>query len=185
MIAVLADATDLPRWWPAIYLNVEQIAPGDDHGVGQVVELLTKGWLPYTIRWRCRVEESEYPHRIAIAAEGDLAGRGTWTFTPDGAYTDIRYDWQIRGDKPLFCTLSFVLKPLFAANHRWAMARGAARLALELRCRRASTPAERAAIPPPPGPTTAAPLPLAATAGVAIALVVLVARRRRAGAQAA
>lgn len=41
VIAVLADATDLPRRWPAVYRKVKQIAPGDDQGIGQVAELLT------------------------------------------------------------------------------------------------------------------------------------------------
>ena len=39
-----------------------------------------------------------------------------------------------------------------AANHRWAMARGAESLALELRRGRARTEAERGAVPDPPGP---------------------------------
>ncbi|HEY1905085.1 MAG TPA: hypothetical protein VGG91_03530 [Myxococcaceae bacterium] len=48
--------------------------------------------------------------------------------------------------------MSWLLRPVFAANHRWAMARGEESLALELRRRRARTDAERAAIPAPPGP---------------------------------
>lgn len=146
---------------------------------------MTKGWLPYTIRWRLRVEESDYPRRIAIVAEGDLTGRGAWTFTPDGAWTDIRHDWEIRGDKPLFRALSFILKPLFAANHRWAMARGAESLALELRRRRTNTPAERATIPAPPRPTIATPALVTAIGGGALSLTLLYMRRRRMGAQAA
>ena len=178
VVDVLADATDLPRWWPSVYLHTRQRTPGDEHGGGQIVELHTKGWLPYTIRWRFRALESDYPRRITIAAEGDLTGRGAWTFTPDGEWTDIRYDWEIRGDKPLFRTLSFLLKPAFAANHRWAMARGAESLALELRRRRAITDAERATIPAPPGPTTASPFPFLVLAGGLLALCILAARRR-------
>ena len=45
------------------------------------------------------------------------------------------------------------LRPFFAANHRWAMARGEESLALELRRRRARTEAERQAIPAPPRST--------------------------------
>ena len=43
---VLADPEDLVRWWPAVYLDVEELAPGDERGVGKVVRLTTKGWLP-------------------------------------------------------------------------------------------------------------------------------------------
>ncbi|MEO8745789.1 MAG: hypothetical protein ABI334_01555 [Candidatus Dormiibacterota bacterium] len=42
-----------------------------------------------------------------------------------------------------------IFRPIFAANHRWAMARGEESLDLELRRRRARTEAERDAIPPP------------------------------------
>ena len=53
---------------------------------------------------------------------------------------DVTYDWRIRADNPLLRALSFVLRPLFAWNHRWAMARGEESLRAEL-VRRRSAPA--------------------------------------------
>jgi hypothetical protein len=150
---VLNDAPDLVRWWPSVYPEVEQVEPGDERGVGKLVSLYTKGWLPYTLRWQFRVTESRHPYGYTLQALGDFAGRGIWTFTPDGPRVKITYDWQIRADKPLLRTLSFLLKPIFAANHHWAMARGEESLKLELERRRARTPEEVARIPPPPGPT--------------------------------
>jgi len=55
--AVLGDAPDLARWWPSVYLTVSEIAAGDENGVGKVVDLWTKGFLPYTLRWRFTVTE--------------------------------------------------------------------------------------------------------------------------------
>jgi len=49
--------------------------------------------------------------------------------------------------------MTWLLRPVFAANHRCAMARGEQSLGLELRRRRAGTEAERRRVPPPP-PTT-------------------------------
>ena len=49
---VLADAPALARWWPSVYLTVTEVSPGDERGVGKVVDLYTKGFLPYTLRWR-------------------------------------------------------------------------------------------------------------------------------------
>ncbi|HEX7668148.1 MAG TPA: hypothetical protein VF395_01125 [Polyangiaceae bacterium] len=50
--------------------------------------------------------------------------------------------------------MSFVAKPFFAANHRWAMGRGEQSLRLELARRHAGSDATLlAAIPEPPGPT--------------------------------
>jgi hypothetical protein len=66
---------------------------------------------------------------------------------------DVTYDWQLRGEKPLLRRLSFLLRPVFTANHRWAMARGEESLRLELE-RRAATADKRGQVPPPPGPTS-------------------------------
>lgn len=129
---ILGDPLDLPRWWPSVYLAVEQIEPGDASGVGRVVALHTKGWLPYTLRWRFRVIESRRPYGFSLEAWGDFEGTGVWTFTQNGSSVKITYDWKIRADKPLLRYLSFLLKPVFSANHRWAMARGEESLIAEL-----------------------------------------------------
>jgi len=129
---VLGNAMELPRWWPSVYLAVKQLEPGDADGIGRVVELHTKGWLPYTLRWSFRVTESRRPHGFSLEAWGDFEGRGVWTFEQAGRYVDIVYDWRIRAEKPLLRYLSFLMKPIFSANHRWAMARGEESLRAEL-----------------------------------------------------
>jgi hypothetical protein len=143
---ILSDAEALVRWWPSVYLAVHRL-PDD------VLDLYTKGWLPYTLRWRFRTTADRRPHGFSIQAWGDLVGRGVWTLYQDGDFADIEYDWRVRADKLLLRYGSFVFKPLFAANHRWAMARGEESLKLELQRRHAQTPAELAAVPPPPPPT--------------------------------
>jgi hypothetical protein len=124
--AVLDNAPDLVRWWPSVYLSVKQAERGGP------VELITKGRLPYTIHWWFRVAESNLPHGFSIEAWGDFEGRGVWTFEQDGRFANITYDWRIRAEKPLLRYLSFLLKPIFSANHRWAMARGEESLKVEL-----------------------------------------------------
>jgi hypothetical protein len=32
---VIGDSTALPRWWPSVYLEVDEIAPPDRRGVGR------------------------------------------------------------------------------------------------------------------------------------------------------
>ena len=150
---ILRDATGLPRWWPSVYLGVEEEEPGDGDGVGKVVSLFTKGWLPYTLRWKFRVTESNYPYGFALEAWGDFVGRGVWALAQDGDFTNVVYDWRIRADKPLLSRLSALLKPIFSANHRWAMAKGEESLKLELARRRAKSPEEAARIPAPPKAT--------------------------------
>jgi len=46
-----------------------------------------------------------------------------------------------------------MFKPMFRANHVWAMKKGDESLVLELARRHARTPEERARVPEPPGPT--------------------------------
>lgn len=138
--AVLDDACDLVRWWPSVYLRVDLLEPGDEHGVGKVYRLHTKGWLPYTLRWQFRVTESRKPHGWTLEAWGDFVGQGVWTFVQDGPFVALTYDWRIRADKPLLRHLSFLFKPIFAANHRWAMNQGEQSLKRELERRRVAGP---------------------------------------------
>lgn len=150
---VIGDAPDLVRWWPSVYLEVRELEPGGESGVGKVVSLYTKGWLPYTLRWQFRVTESRAPRGFTLEAWGDFVGRGVWAFEQDGDHVQITYDWKIRADKPLLRTFSFLLKPIFSANHQWAMKKGEESLLLELARRHAQTEEERSRIPPPQGPT--------------------------------
>jgi hypothetical protein len=129
---ILANATDLPRWWPAVYLEVVETKPGDEDGIGKEVSLHTRGWLPYTLRWHFRVTESDYPHSFAMEAWGDFVGRGEWRLRQDGGNVQVTYDWRVQAEKPLLRYFSFLLRPIFAANHRWAMAQGEKSLRREL-----------------------------------------------------
>jgi hypothetical protein len=145
---VLRDADTLPRWWPSVYLDVAEVRPGGPDGTGRIVELLTKGWLPYTLRWRITSIDPATDTGFAIGASGDFVGGGRWTFEQEGPEVRVTYDWRIRAQKPLLRRLTWLLRPAFAANHRWAMARGEESLRLELRRRRGAT-----GVPEPPPAT--------------------------------
>lgn len=173
---IIGNALDLPRWWPAVYIDVAELERGDERGVGRVIDLYTKGFLPYTLRWQFRVTESNYPRGFALEAWGDFVGRGIWTFEPDGDEVSITYDWNIRADKPLLRNLSFLFKPFFSANHRWAMRKGLESLQIELARRHAASPEERALIPPPPARTTTSVVPLTLGALGMLGLVLIVGR---------
>jgi hypothetical protein len=151
---VIGAPLDLPRWWPAVYLDVTEITPLDEWGLGGRVRLTTKGWLPYTLTWDFVVTESDYPNRLGIHVSGDFVGRGLWTFEQDGAFVNVTFDWLVAAEKPLLRRLSAAVKPVFEANHRWAMSQGEESLKLELARRRAGDDESARAVPPPPGPIT-------------------------------
>ena len=150
---LLSDYASFPGWWPAVYLAVAEAEPGGPDGVGRRLEMQTKGWLPYTLRWGSVLSDPVTPDGYSFTAHGDFVGTGAWTFVQDGPEVVARLDWQISADKPLLRRLWWVFEPIFDANHRWAMARGLDSARLELRRRRAADPAALALIPDPPRAT--------------------------------
>lgn len=153
---ILEDASSLANWWPAVYLKVFKLQGGKH----PLYDVYTKGWLPYILRWQfSTVKKVPYKH-IELEAWGDLYGKGVWSFFSEGKWVNITYDWNIKVNKPLLRHLSFFLKPVFYANHQWAMAKGEESLKLELLRRKARAQEELKDIPEPPGPTTTSSLPL-------------------------
>jgi uncharacterized protein YndB with AHSA1/START domain len=165
--AILTDAESLPVWWPSVYLRLvpEHSAEGgpgkrdsveeDDDGSGteQSYHLHTKGWLPYTLRWTMTPHGPVTREGFTLSAAGDLTGTGRWSFMPDGPETVVTYRWQVSAGKPLLRRLGWLFKPVFSANHRWAMARGEESLTLELRRRRHATAGILDDVPAPPAAT--------------------------------
>ena len=157
VVKIIGDAPSLVRWWPAVYLEVTEINPGDDKGLGKEVSLHTKGWLPYTLNWQLHITELSPRYGFTFETTGDYVGRGIWTFEQDLAWVNITYDWQVQVNKPMLRYFSALLNPIFSADHHWSMAKGEASLNLELARRRAKTAADAAQIPPPPPATTYQP----------------------------
>ena len=62
--AIITDTVSLPRWWPSVYLAVTVLQPSLEDGIGKVVSLLTRGWLPYSLDWTLRVTESRRPYGL-------------------------------------------------------------------------------------------------------------------------
>lgn len=133
---VLGDALAFPRWWPEVYLGTTIVDEGGEGGIGRQVAIHSKGWLPYHLNWIATLVESRGPHGWTIEARGDLEGRGVWRLTQDGPVAGIEYDWQVKAERPILKFLSPILAPLFAWNHRWAMAKGEAGLRREVVRRR-------------------------------------------------
>lgn len=144
---ILEDVDTLADWWPAVYLDVKVREKGQPGGVGKLVSLYTKGWLPYTLRWDFRVTATDFPSGFALRASGDFVGEGVWHFQQDGDFCTVTYDWKISAEKPILKKLTWLLRSIFSANHEWAMRKGLESLELELRRRRGETH-----VPPPPSP---------------------------------
>lgn len=128
---VLVDIENYPRWWPEVYLQVEPLTPLKKT-IGDRVRLLTRGKLPYKIRWQSEIVQANPPHGFMIRATGDFDGRGIWSLKQQGSDVVLTFDWRLRVQKRLIRSLSWLFKPLFRWNHRWAMARGRGGLSREM-----------------------------------------------------
>jgi hypothetical protein len=118
---ILEDVDAIPQWWRSVYRSARVVDRGGEHGIGRVVEVATKGFLPYTLRWTYRVTQVDYPHTSTLVAAGDLEGEGHWQFVQDGDHVNVTYEWAVRANHPLIRRLHRLLAPLFAANHNWTM----------------------------------------------------------------
>ncbi len=129
---LLSRPGEFPRWWPEVYLDVEEIKPGDSNGIGRLVALRTKGKLPYELNWQAEMTDADKPHRMSVRARGDLDGHGEWRLRQDGEWVVVTYDWTVLVTKQWMIVLAPLLKPVFAWNHKWAMQRGHEGLVREL-----------------------------------------------------
>lgn len=145
---IIKDSSSLATWWPSVYLDVKVLDEGQSGGIGKKVALWTKGFLPYTLKWDFEVTEVVPLKKIALKAQGDLIGQGVWTFKTDRDQCMIQFDWDVHFKKSFLSAFSFMLRPLFAFNHRWAMDQGLISLKLEI-LRRKGVPEVSA----PPQPT--------------------------------
>jgi hypothetical protein len=101
VFTIIEDTSDFVRWWPAVWLRVEILEPGDEVRLGRVQRLTSKGWLPYVLCWTARTTEKVFPTRLALEARGDFEGCGRWTFTADGPAVVAEYRWEVRARRPL------------------------------------------------------------------------------------
>ncbi len=121
---VLADVADYPQWWQGVFLAVDV----NDQDGEPVAHVVSRGFLPYRIHFTGQLKSQRGTQGFTIESSGDFAGRGTWSLEQVGDEVHVTFDWKVRVEKRTIKHLSFLLKPLFIANHRWTMARGSRRL---------------------------------------------------------
>ena len=121
--AELSRPEEWPRWWRAVR-KVEDLAPGDADGIGAVRRFTWATALPYTVSFDMTATRIEPMTLIEGRAQGELDGTGRWTLRPDGAGTQVRYEWLVDITKPWQVALAPVLRPVFAWNHNVVMGWG-------------------------------------------------------------
>lgn len=133
---ILTDAPAYARWWSSVYREVSVEEPGDGDGIGKVLDIRATGWLPYGLRFRAEITEANLPGGFSMDVTGDFVGTGTWTLEERGSIVHARFTWRVEVTKPIVRYFSGLFRPIFAANHRWAMRRGEEAIHRELERRR-------------------------------------------------
>jgi hypothetical protein len=104
------------------------LTPGRE-GVGARYERVTRGKLPYSLRYVITVTRFDPPRESAYDSEGDLAGEGGYALTQKGDETEVVFRWNVATSGFWMNALAPLLKPLFAWNHDYVMAQGLRALA--------------------------------------------------------
>ncbi|MGW1075348.1 SRPBCC family protein [Streptomyces sp. NPDC002537] len=108
---------DYPSWWPL----VRGMTPtGDDTG-----SLRLRSLLPYELRIAVRGRRDPVARTLEVDMTGDLEGWARWTVLPHGPTgSQARFEQEVEVRKPLMRRLAIPARPLFVANHTWAMRGG-------------------------------------------------------------
>jgi hypothetical protein len=84
--AILADGATIARWWPAAYREARPVDLGDGQASRNAVYMVARGWLPYTLGFRCRLLESHAPPTCTSKprVSWTVRGSGGWRKTAPG-----------------------------------------------------------------------------------------------------
>jgi len=134
---VFLDPASIARWWQAAFLRVDVLQPGGLHGLGATFRVHAKGRMPHTFQFLIKVVESSFPLGFRAEVMGDYHGAmGCRVESLAPARVAMECTWNVRVRKPFVRMLSTWLRPIFVANHRWAMTKGEQGLRIEVRARR-------------------------------------------------
>ena len=120
--ATVGDTLGYPTWWGDVFVEVE--GDGGPPRPGRHVRIVSRGFLPYRLRWEAEIVSADAPHAFDFTMTGDFVGHGSWSFAAVDGGTEAVFVFEPRVEKPGVKQLSPVLKPLFRWNHSWAMRRG-------------------------------------------------------------
>jgi len=130
---LLSCPREYPAWWGDVFL--EGVGDPGPAAPGKRARLVTRGRLPYRLRWELVCAEARPPNRLVSWITGDFGGEGIWTITRVEGGTRVVLEWTVEVRKPLVRRLTPVLRPVFAWNHHWAMERGERRIVALARAR--------------------------------------------------
>ena len=113
----IKEIDDYPRWWGKVYKKIVKLKEAPPDTAGSKYAVTVGGFLPYSLTIENEVKLVEMPNRIEFIANVYLEGKGAWVFKEIKEGTEITFDWRVAANKRVIRLFSFLLKPLFRANH--------------------------------------------------------------------
>lgn len=132
---LLLQAHTLKQWWQYAFLESAVLKPGGAFAEGMVFYCVTRGWLPYRLRFQLEVCQVDFPTSFFMVAKGDFDGRVRGRLRCEDNLITISFDWHVRVKKRLLRILSPALRPILMSNHYWVMHRGQEGINRELAAR--------------------------------------------------
>lgn len=117
---VIGESLRWPEWWHGVP-RVEEIAPGDADGIGNVRRYTFRGRLPYDLTFDVRTTHIDQPRALDGVASGELSGDGRWRFSLEGDTTVVRYEWDVTTTQWWMNLLAPIARPVFKWNHDYVM----------------------------------------------------------------
>ena len=136
LLRVFDDPMSLTNWWSTVFMRGEIMSEGDDQNVGMTARFFTKGLLPHTFQFTARIDRIEDADAILIRTWGDFDGHCDIVLSDGAGCALIHIRWQVTPHQPYIRRLIRLFRPIFVANHRWAMRRGREGLQQEVLRRR-------------------------------------------------
>ena len=112
---------EYPRWWGKVYKKIVKLKDAPEDQAGSMYRIQVGGFLPYTLTIENEVTHIDRPNLIRFDAYGDLQGKGVWFFRGVENGTEVTFDWRVAANKRIIRWFSFLLKPLFRANHHYCV----------------------------------------------------------------
>lgn len=117
----IKEIEDYPRWWGKVYKKITKLKDAPQDQPGAKYSIMVGGFLPYVLKIENEVTYIDRPYLIRFTADGDLQGKGVWSFREVEGGTEITFDWRVAANKKIIRWFSFLLKPLFRANHHYCV----------------------------------------------------------------
>ncbi len=137
---VLENPLSIADWWASVFMRVE-ILGGDYYSQdGLQCKLWTKGFLPHTFSFTANVFHNKSDEQVVVKTTGDFGGLGTISRYKQSENSIVHINWRTRVDSHWLYWLMMVVKPIFVANHKWAMRKGRLGLIAEIERRRNGDP---------------------------------------------